>query len=81
MSESEAGSGSDSGRRWWLAGAAVAGLAAVVLVVALAVPWNGTVSEEASAPSGELSLRAHGRIWRLLPETRWGLPAPGRRRR
>ena len=45
-----AGSDSATGRRWWLTGAAVAGVA---LVAALAVPWNGTVSEEASTSGAE----------------------------
>ena len=33
-------------RRWWLPGAAGAGLVVVALVVALTAPWNGTGSEE-----------------------------------
>ena len=46
-SEPPAVSESAAGRRWRLTGAVVAGLAAVTLVVLLAVPWNGTVSESA----------------------------------
>ena len=42
-------------RRWWLPGAAAAGLVGVALVVALTAPWswNGAGSEETLEPSAE----------------------------
>ena len=38
-------------RRWWLPGAAGAGLVVVALVAALTAPWNGGDSEETPAPA------------------------------
>ena len=46
-------------RRWWLASAAAAGLVAVVLLAALAVPWNGAFIDETGAADGEAQTSAN----------------------